>query len=174
MIYFTLGVNSNDTSKALTCLHDIRGGIHNLKQVSSHIQMNSIVSYFMNQYPNVKIQVEDTIVGEMSMPDMQVYSLLYNLISNACEATCQTDSPFVSLCCKSENHTLYITMKNTVLPTFDMSFIQNKKTNKKDQNNHGIGLSIIHEIVEEHNGIIQYVVQENMLVNEIVLFDVIQ
>lgn len=44
---------------------------------------------------------------------------------------------------------------------------------KKIKNNHGIGLTIINEIVDEYHGINQYQQTGQYLVNDIILFDVI-
>ena len=46
-------------------------------------------------------------------------------------------------------------------------------TSKENKNNHGIGLTIINEIVDEYHGIDQYRQTDQCLVNDIILFDVI-
>lgn len=44
----------------------------------------------------------------------------------------------------------------------------------KNKNDHGIGLTIINEIVDEYHGINQYQQTDQYLVNDIILFDVIR
>ena len=46
-------------------------------------------------------------------------------------------------------------------------------TSKENKNDHGIGLTIINEIVDEYHGINQYQQTDQYLVNDIILFDVI-
>ena len=46
-------------------------------------------------------------------------------------------------------------------------------TSKENKNDHGIGLTIINEIIDEYHGINQYQQIDHYLVNGIILFDVI-
>lgn len=46
-------------------------------------------------------------------------------------------------------------------------------TSKENKDDHGIGLTIINEIVNEYHGINQYQQTDQYLVNDIILFDVI-
>lgn len=46
-------------------------------------------------------------------------------------------------------------------------------TSKENKNNHGIGLTIINEIIDEYHGINQHQQTDQYLVNDIILFDVI-
>ena len=76
----------------------------------------------------------------------------------------------VSISLKNKNNNLYIQIKNSIDQPVTL---KEGYTNKENKNDHGIGLTIINEIVDEYHGINQYQQTDQCLVNDIILFDVI-
>lgn len=104
------------------------------------------------------------------MDDSRLSSLIYNLFKNSFEASSKTTDSNVSISLKNKNSHLYIQIKNSI----DQPVIlKDGYTSKENKDDHGIGLTIINEIVNEYHGINQYQQTDHYLVNDIILFDVI-
>ena len=104
------------------------------------------------------------------MDDSKLSSLIYNLFKNSFEASSKTTDSNVSISFKNKNSHLYIQIKNSINQPVTLKEGYTSKENKDD---HGIGLTIINEIVNEYHGINQYQQTDHYLVNDIILFDVI-
>mgnify|MGYP004647177643 CR=1 FL=1 len=135
----------------------------------NHI-INMLYQYFKEEYPQVHSSIDDQILGTITMDDSKLSSLIYNLFKNSFEASSKTTAKDVSIALKNKNSHLYIQIRNSIDQPVTLKEGYTSKDNKDD---HGIGLTIIHDIVNEYHGINQYQQTENYLVNDIILFDVI-
>ena len=135
----------------------------------NHI-INMLYQYFKEEYPEVHCSIDDQILGTITMDDSKLSSLIYNLFKNSFEASSKTTDSNVSISFKNKNSHLYIQIRNSINQPVTLKEGYTSKENKDD---HGIGLTIINEIVNEYHGINQYQQIDHYLVNGIILFDVI-
>lgn len=135
----------------------------------NHI-INMLYQYFKEEYPQVHSSIDDQILGTITMDDSKLSSLIYNLFKNSFEASSKTTNSNVSISFKNKNSHLYIQIRNSINQPVTLKEGYTSKENKDD---HGIGLTIINEIVNEYHGINQYQQTGHYLVNDIILFDVI-
>lgn len=135
----------------------------------NHI-INMLYQYFKEEYPQVHSSIDDQILGTITMNDSKLSSLIYNLLKNSFEASSKTTDSNVSISLKNKNSHLYIQIRNSIDQPVILKEGYTSKDNKDD---HGIGLTIINEIVNEYHGINQYQQTDHYLVNDIILFDVI-
>ena len=135
----------------------------------NHI-INMLYQYFKEEYPQVHSHLDDQVLGTITMNDSKLSSLIYNLFKNSFEASSKTTDKNVSISLKNKNNNLYIQIKNSIDQPVTL---KEGYTNKENKNDHGIGLTIINEIVDEYHGINQYQQTDQCLVNDIILFDVI-
>jgi Ca2+/Na+ antiporter len=135
----------------------------------NHI-INMLYQYFKEEYPQVHSHLDDQVLGTITMNDSKLSSLIYNLFKNSFEASSKITDKNVSISLKNKNNNLYIQIKNSIDQPVTL---KEGYTNKENKNDHGIGLTIINEIVDEYHGINQYQQTDQCLVNDIILFDVI-
>lgn len=135
----------------------------------NHI-INMLYQYFKEEYPQVHSHIDDQVLGTITMDDSKLSSLIYNLFKNSFEASSNTTDKSVSISLKNKNNNLYIQIKNSIDRPVTL---KEGYTSKENKNDHGIGLTIINEIVDEYHGINQYQQTDQCLVNDIILFDVI-
>ncbi len=88
--------------------------------------------------------------ARISIPLSDLASIFFNLLDNAIEACESSESvaPFVRLKTSYKGSSLSIHMINS--KNVNLKFT--KKTTKKDTVSHGLGLSIIEDILKAHNG----------------------
>ena len=135
----------------------------------NHI-INMLYQYFKEEYPEVHCSIDDQILGTITMDDSKLSSLIYNLFKNSFEASSNTTDKNVSISLKNKNNNLYMQIKNSIDRPVTL---KEGYTSKENKNDHGIGLTIINEIIDEYHGINQYQQTDQYLVNDIILFDVI-
>ena len=128
--------------------------------------------FYRMEWPchSVIFNIDDQILGTITMDDSKLSSLIYNLFKNSFEASSKTTDSNVSISLKNKNNNLYIQIKNSIDQPVTL---KEGYTSKENKNDHGIGLTIINEIVDEYHGINQYQQTDQCLVNDIILFDVI-
>ena len=114
--------------------------------------------------------IDDQILGTITMDDSKLSSLIYNLFKNSFESSSNTTDKNVSISLKNKNNNLYMQITNSIDRPVTL---KEGYTSKENKNDHGIGLTIINEIVDEYHGINQYQQTDQCLVNDIILFDVI-
>ena len=146
---------------------------HHLYKVNNDSQnhiINMLYQYFKEEYPQVHSSIDDQVLGTITMDNSKLSSLIYNLLKNSFEASSKTTDSNVSISLKNKNSHLNIQIRNSIDQPVSLKEGYTSKENKDD---HGIGLTIINEIVNEYHGINQYQQTDHYLVNDIILFDVI-
>ena len=160
----------NQQDQLLPYLDTLSQHLYKTNNNSQNHIINMLYQYFKEEYPQVHCSIDDQVLGTITMDDSKLSSLIYNLFKNSFEASSKTTDKDVSISLKNKNSHLYIQIKNSIDQPITLKEGYTSKENKDD---HGIGLTIINEIVNEYHGINQYQQTERHLVNDIILFDVI-
>lgn len=160
----------NQQDQLLPYLDTLSHHLYKSNNDSQNHIINMLYQYFKEEYPQVHCSIDDQILGTITMDDSKLSSLIYNLFKNSFEASSKTTDSNVSIFLKNKNSHLYIQIKNSIDQPVTLKEGYTSKENKDD---HGIGLTIINEIVNEYHGINQYQQTDHYLVNDIILFDVI-
>ena len=160
----------NQQDQLLPYLDTLSHHLYKANNDSQNHIINMLYHYFKEEYPQVHSSIDDQILGTITMDDSKLSSLIYNLFKNSFEASSKTTDSNVSISFKNKNSHLYIQIKNSINQPVTLKEGYTSKENKDD---HGIGLTIINEIVNEYHGINQYQQTDHYLVNDIILFDVI-
>lgn len=104
---------------------------------------------------------------EIGIPAPTFISLFFNLLNNGIES-CETsgqETPFLNLSITYKGNFLFIHMENAKNP--DTVF--DHKTTKSDTFYHGLGLSIIEEIVRKRDGACRWQDHKNIFVSDIMI-----
>ena len=160
----------NQQDQLLPYLDTLSHHLYKANNDSQNHIINMLYQYFKEEYPQVHSSIDDQILGTITMNDSKLSSLIYNLLKNSFEASSKTTDSNVSISLKNKNSHLYIQIRNSIDQPVILKEGYTSKDNKDD---HGIGLTIINEIVNEYHGINQYQQADHYLVNDIILFDVI-
>lgn len=160
----------NQQDQLLPYLDTLSHHLYKANNDSQNHIINMLYQYFKEEYPQVHSHIDDQILGTITMNDSKLSSLIYNLFKNSFEASSKTTDKNVSISLKNKNNNLYIQIKNSIDQPVTL---KEGYTSKENKNDHGIGLTIINEIVDEYHGINQYQQTDQCLVNDIILFDVI-
>ena len=161
----------NQQDQLLPYLDTLSHHLYKANNDSQNHIINMLYQYFKEEYPQVHSSIDDQILGTtITMDDSKLSSLIYNLFKNSFEASSKTTDSNVSISFKNKNSHLYIQIRNSINQPVTLKEGYTSKENKDD---HGIGLTIINEIVNEYHGINQYQQIDHYLVNGIILFDVI-
>lgn len=160
----------NQKDQLLPYLDTLSHHLYKANNDSQNHIINMLYQYFKEEYPQVHSSIDDQILGTITMDDSKLSSLIYNLFKNSFEASSKTTDSNVSISFKNKNSHLYIQIRNSINQPVTLKEGYTSKENKDD---HGIGLTIINEIVNEYHGINQYQQIDHYLVNGIILFDVI-
>ncbi len=115
---------------------------------------------------NILFDVDVIYEGE-TIDDIDMNTILFNLIDNAFEATILTDEKKVSLKIREVKGIVYIFISNTK----KKEIINLHKTSKKDKNNHGLGIKIIEDIIKDYQGKIEYQDNEAVMNIQMTLFN---
>lgn len=115
-----------------------------------------------------KVAVGDNI----NISEVDLASLLINLLDNAIESIERekiTESEVFFRFLQKESY-LYITVKNPVIDTASLDMMKvNKGTHKSDNKRHGLGKTIIESIVKKYKGAVNYTIENNEFVAELML-----
>ena len=160
----------NQQDQLLPYLDTLSHHLYKANNDSQNHIINMLYQYFKEEYPQVHSSIDDQILGTITMDDSKLSSLIYNLFKNSFEVSSKTTDSNVSISFKNKNSHLYIQIRNSINQPVTLKEGYTSKENKDD---HGIGLTIINEIVNEYHGINQYQQTGQYLVNDIILFDVI-
>lgn len=160
----------NQQDQLLPYLDTLSHHLYKSNNDSQNHIINMLYQYFKEEYPEVHCSIDDQILGTITMDDSKLSSLIYNLFKNSFEASSKTTDKDVSISLKNKNSHLYIQIINSIDQPVTLKEGYTSKENKDD---HGIGLTIINEIVNEYHGINRCQQTEHHLVNDIILFDVI-
>ena len=162
-------IELNDNEAALQYLTQINSSIEETSYtISTGITsidciMTSKLSTALNN--NIAIEHQIHFPSIVNISDMDLCSLLGNLLDNAIEACCKLDEDKrkLQIEIKPYNNMLSIYMQNSSDGNYHYNPIDGSllTTKNKEKNEHGIGLKRIIEIVEKYDGIIDINPEEN-------------
>jgi two-component system sensor histidine kinase AgrC len=115
------------------------------------------------------IQVNASLVlpEKLTISDVQLCSVLSNLLDNAIEAQNGVTDPFINVTIRPERGMLYIKIENST--TGDYVFKKNQLISSKKAKDHGIGLNQVKKIVEKARGIIDIQPQTKLFIVKILM-----
>ena len=136
-------------------LKDLNTDLDHLMQGHKNYSNNLILDALLNDYAKRFKRIEthfeaSTYIKIGNMTELKLIKLFYNILENAYEALLKVDPKNRLMKINSEiiNSYAKISFVNTTVDTNNLT----NKTSKKDIINHGFGLSIIRDILEEYDG----------------------
>lgn len=141
---------------------------------------NRIVDIILNQKKiiaerkGIEFNLEVKKIPEIKLSDIEICSLLGNLLDNAIEA-CEKqreEARFIDVKMQAKKGFLFIKIKNSISskPKIERGvFI----TSKKDKATHGYGLKSVNRIVKKYEGDISYTIEEETFEIRIYFYDMV-
>lgn len=119
--------------------------------------LNTLLNQKLKMASNKKIpmKIDVQISNHLSFQKLDLCTILSNLCDNAIEASVSVADPLIQIQLKEIKGYLSLTVKNRTEEDVlkkNPSFI----TTKKDQNLHGLGITIIRNIVKKYNGSVSF------------------
>lgn len=122
---------------------------------TGNVSFDTIVNYkaAVARKNNIKVKIDTMIPYDMKLEDVDLYSLLGNLFDNAIEAAGKADMEEreIKLRAKMSGNNLYLEMENPYAGELRKQG-RNYLTTKENKNEHGLGLRIVENIINRHNG----------------------
>ncbi len=109
---------------------------------------------------NIFMEVSIRRDTNISIPPVEIAVLFGNLLDNAIEAAKDTEDKRIVLDIRKNASYLIILVSNSIRMSV-LGYNKNLETSKPDKELHGIGIKSIKNIVEKHNGMIQFYEEEN-------------
>lgn len=109
---------------------------------------------------NIFMEVNIKQDTNISIPPVEIAVLFGNLLDNAIDATKDTNEKRITLDIQKNASYLIIFVSNSIKSSV-LKDNKNLETSKPDKELHGIGIKSIKNIVEKHNGMIQFYEEED-------------
>lgn len=141
---------------------------------SGNVALDSVINYKLTKTAKSGILVESNVVipEDISFDEDDMVVILGNLLDNAIEAVnrIETDvKKYIHVDFEFEMGSVWICIKNS----YDNKIYLQKNrfvTRKKDKAMHGIGLQSVESIVQKYNGLMEFSMEENLFVVDILLY----
>lgn len=142
--------------------------------------VDNLINYKVLAARKAQIQIETSlsVAKDAVFLETDLYCLLGNLLDNAIEAAAKTEEKQIFLRMKLWQGNLLIELENSCITGSTVDDVRAGnirgilKTTKTDTKNHGMGLSIIRNIVEKYHGEMQLQEKESRFLARVWLFDV--
>lgn len=109
---------------------------------------------------NIFMEVNIKQDTDINIPPTEIAVLFGNLLDNSIEAAKHTDEKRISLDIQKNASYLILLVSNSIKSSV-LKTNENLETSKLDKELHGIGIKSIKNIVQKHNGMIQFYEEEN-------------
>ena len=158
-------------------LDDVKKYLHNENKLREQKMFyiktgNSIIDTIINMKQNIAQKYNITYVANISLPttivigDIDISTILGNLIDNAIEASKEEDEPYIEINIKQQKSFLIINIKNKYSKEYN---IDELKTNKSNSEFHGIGLKSVRKTVNKYGGSINLEIKEQEFIASILI-----
>lgn len=139
---------------------------------------NPVVSVLVSQISKkaqenqVEFQVHGHIGEEIRMDNLDLCTLVSNLLHNALEASVQTEKDrWMQLDLQYSKERLHICIRNTMIRK-EISPNQKMNSEKKEAKNHGYGIQNMQDVVEKYHGMIHWEGKNHVFSLQIMIPDV--
>lgn len=116
--------------------------------ISGNVYIDAVLRLKMKEYPDIQFHLDITLAEGFHMEGQDIISLLCNIIDNACEELQRVHQQEFHLLIRA-NHVQFLLKEEN--PCGEKQSL----TTVKDDKFHGYGLKIIHEIVDQYDGVIE-------------------
>ena len=125
----------------------------------------------MAKLEGVRLEVKAAVPARLSIQDPDLFALLNNLLSNAIEssAAAKAAGPAVQIRIYQERGYLFIHMENPIDPSVEAAERLKLHTTKENRELHGYGTKVIQRIAEQYNGYVQYDIQGQRFISDLML-----
>lgn len=139
---------------------------------SGNVVVDSIINYKLKEVVDVDICVDVCIPEKLGISDMDITSMIGNLLDNSVRAVKKVkeagEKPMLHMNLNYTKGRLMLQMQNSYV---DVRVSQGKfQTTKKEKRGHGIGLESVQEVVDRYNGVLQINCENNLFIVEVVLY----
>lgn len=122
---------------------------------------------FIARAKGIRVNASLVLPEKLGISDVQLCSVLSNLLDNAIEAQDSVGDPFINVTIRQERGMLYIKIENSTKGNY--TFLKNQLISSKKTKDHGIGLNQVKKIVEKARGIIDIQPQAECFVVKILM-----
>lgn len=165
-----------ETDRAIVQLQDYIGQLEKvIEKEADYIDCgNSILSavvsenYHQAQKRNIAFHCKGHLPREMRMNQMDICTIMGNILENAIEASMQTEHPYVDITLAvTKNEKYLITVRNSM----KKGYVKKNKVlhTTKIKGSHGIGMKNVTQTVEKNGGMICWEGREHEFVVDILL-----
>lgn len=150
-------LESENISNARQLLNELEEQIDSIKIELAESTGNPLIDAVILQNAaicenkHISFSYKLTVLPKLSIGDADLSSVLSNLLSNAIEASENTDEPFVELDISIYKSFLSVSVKNSCCHTVTVS-ADGLVTSKEDRELHGYGTQIISDIASKYGG----------------------
>lgn len=141
---------------------------------TGNIGIDSVINYKIKIAKDLSVRVShDVKLGnEITIENRELNVLLGNLFDNALEAVSSLprEARAIDFKLRSDSTSLLFAIGNTYNRAVKRDRNGEFLTDKKDTENHGIGLKIVHDIVDRYHGDVEIVVREDRFEVTVLLY----
>ncbi|MBQ4165828.1 MAG: sensor histidine kinase [Oscillospiraceae bacterium] len=154
-------IDKGDSDKARELLQEISDSADKLQpslnQTTGNSLIDSIITYkaAVSEMRKIKFDYSLELLPEVSIELSDISSVISNLLDNALEATARSSDPQIEIRIFTYKNYLSVIVKNTYYEVRREN-TGRLKTNKSDNDSHGLGMEIIREICERNGGVYRY------------------
>jgi sensor histidine kinase YesM len=122
---------------------------------------------FIAHSKGIRVNVSVVLPEKMGISDVQLCSVLSNLLDNAIEAQQSVAEPFINISIRPERGMLTMKIENSSTGNYNLK--KRQLTTTKKEKGHGIGLQQVKKIVEDSRGILDIQPQADTFTVKILL-----
>lgn len=158
LIYLQELVRENPTDADVYLRELIENTQSNAKDViqSGNAVMDALLNhkYFLASKYHIEMKIQILVPSELPQSPADLCIIIGNLLDNAIEAAKITQERKIEVVVKYEHKKLYINITNPYRNPVEKDKSGNYITQKKDKENHGVGLDSVKNCVEKNQGIL--------------------
>ena len=120
--------------------------------MSGNSEIDSLINYKMDlaEKYNIKSRIDLLIPDKLNINSFDLSIIIGNLLDNAIEAASAAEDKFIDISLELDRNVLYINISNSY--DGNLKFAGGKLASKKNNKNHGLGLSSVEKSVDKYKG----------------------